>query len=164
MVTELTACFHSLIEEHGHLSEEIGDLRRWWQEVADLGKPRFGEMAHRVRTLQRSLERHFEQEELGGYLGNVLECFPEMAEEVGLLHDQHEQFSKTLRSLVSRLESETPPFESWQHAGREFEGFLAELSRHESRENAALQSTHNCVSLHDDGLRQDSMNRRFSPR
>ena len=135
--------FGALLAEHGELMGEIAELRRWWDEVEQLGVPRFGEMGSRLKLLRDHLQSHFEIEEAGGYLAGVLAVAPRFSEEARRLCMQHRQLLNTLDSFIERLTALEPPFHGWDETREEFDGFLLQLHRHESAENEIIQSAFN---------------------
>lgn len=139
---DLSPEYDLLLEEHRELIAKIAEFSQWWEEVDELGVPRFAEMGDRLQSLRDLLVRHFADEEAGGYLAGVLEVAPRFSREIEELQPQHGELLATLDDFIPRLKSDTPPFGSWQATWHEFDAFLADLRRHEGRENAVVQSAY----------------------
>lgn len=71
--------FEGVVTEHHELMKNLGALRNWWSELAEIGSPRFGERGNRVKELRTILAAHFEIEEAGGYLSTALAAAPHLA-------------------------------------------------------------------------------------
>ncbi|MFQ5731545.1 MAG: hemerythrin domain-containing protein [Planctomycetaceae bacterium] len=134
--------YELLLEEHRELIASITEFQEWWGQVDELGVPRFAEMGDRLQRLRDLVIRHFADEEAGGYLTGVLEVAPQLSREIDELRPQHDELLETLDDFICRLKCDAPPFESWQAAGHEFDAFLADLRRHEGRENAVVQTAY----------------------
>lgn len=130
----------SFLNEHRDLMHRVAGLRGWWSEVAELGLPRFGELASRLVELRDILADHFRREEQGGYMKPALSVAPQLAHQISELQSQHEVFLERIDDLVSRLRCCDPEFPGWQVAKEEFEEVLSNLREHEVAENLLMQS------------------------
>jgi hypothetical protein len=130
----------SFLNEHRDLMHRVSHLRGWWNEVAELGMPRFGELASRLVELRDILADHFRREEQGGYMTPALSAAPQLARQVSELQSQHEVLLERIDDLVSRLRCCDPAFPGWQVAKEEFEEILSDLREHEVAENMLMQS------------------------
>ena len=68
------------LQEHRDLMRTVTSLRQWSYELAELGIPKYDEMAWRVRELRERLADHFAHEEHGGYLSGPLASAPQCAD------------------------------------------------------------------------------------
>lgn len=131
---------NALLAEHHDLLAEISGLRQWCEEVAQGGRPRFGEMGSRTRMLRRRLTKHFAQEERGGYLAQALAAAPQFTLEARTLREQHRQLLDELDQLADGLAASEPPFEGWQDARRRLDETLGRLREHEAAETRIVQA------------------------
>jgi len=130
-----------LLREHAELSENILDLRRFWNEVNELGQgPKYEEMGSRVRDMRQLLAKHFANEERDGYLTPALHELPRFAEQAEDLRQQHQQFLDTLDGFIGRLQTCESAFHCWQEVRVEFEDFLRRLRTHETEETTIVET------------------------
>jgi broad specificity phosphatase PhoE len=129
-----------LKEAHETLRQTVEELRGWWHEVEQLGKPRFGEMGMRVQTLKSKVAAHFELEEAGGYLQEPLNAAPHLAEQAQRLLTDHKAVLAELDRLSHRLEASPCEFDCWTAAWHELAAILAKLEKHEHDENEFWQT------------------------
>ena len=115
-------------------------LQKWWTELDELGIRKFGEMAFRVQELRDLLAEHFADEERGGYLGSALAVAPQFASQAATLCTEHAQFLERLDHLVARLRYSEATSNYWRASCLEIEQVIADLRRHEQRENAIVQA------------------------
>lgn len=88
----------------------------------------------RLHTLHERLADHFETEEEGGLFEQILELAPEQAHECEKLCSEHQGLLKRVDEL-RRADADARTDPGW---GASVRSVLAELSRHESRENELL--------------------------
>ena len=79
----------SMLEDHRELMQQITDVREWAKQVSDFGVPHFGELGSRLQPLRDALAKHFQEEEAGGYLSEVLAIAPRYSREADKLQQQH---------------------------------------------------------------------------
>ncbi len=132
--------------EDRRIEEEFDDVRHWMSDVSQLGIPRFGETALRLKSLRRQLAKHFQREnEITNQLSGLYspECVAVSATRRQAIRD-HRVLLDRLNDLVDRLDELEPPFESWQSAINEVESFVAALEQHEDHEaeNVAMLIPH----------------------
>jgi len=130
----------AFLDEHRKLAQKLAELRRWWDELDQLGSRKFGEMAYRIEELRGLLAEHFEEEERDGYLASALAIAPQYATQADDLAHEHVQFLERLDGLVGRLREAAPASEYWRNAREELNQLLADLRQHEHRENAIVQT------------------------
>jgi len=128
-----------LQEAHEALRQTVEELRGWWQEVEQLGKPRFGEMGTRVESLRSIVAEHFQLEEAGGYLKEPLNAAPHLAEQAQRLKSDHAAVLSELEHLAQRLEASPCEVDCWTAAWHELAAILARLEQHEHEENEFWQ-------------------------
>lgn len=137
---ELTLISGPLKEAHEALQRSIQDLRQWWRELEQLGKPRFGEMGTRVHALRELLSEHFRLEEEGGYLKEPLNAAPHRAPQAQALRADHTAILADLERLARQLEAAPCELDCWTAAWHELAAVLARLERHEHEENEFWQT------------------------
>lgn len=135
------AGIQKLLNDHHVLMEYICGVREWISDVAEWGRPRFGELGTRLATFRETLARHFADEE-------SQEC--ELMEEhrsrpvSESSHDwrhNHHDFLTQLDTIIERLKAMDPEFTTWQEAGRQVESLITEICEHEEQEIQFLQSS-----------------------
>lgn len=130
----LTLTSGPLKEAHEALGRSVDELRTWWQEVRELGKPRFGEMGARVAAVRERVAEHFRLEEEGGYLKEPLGAAPELAQWAPALLAEHAAILADLDRLVARLAASPCELDCWTAAWHEMAAVLARLEQHEHEE------------------------------
>ncbi len=128
------------LQEHRDLMRTVTSLRQWSYELAELGIPKYEEMAWRVQEFRDRLDEHFVHEEQGGYLGAALAAAPQCAQQADRLLAQHGEFLGCLDRFIERLKAVPPKFTHWQEARDEFDAFLARLRDHEAAENSIVHA------------------------
>jgi len=131
-----------LLAEHQELMQKITDICAFRGEVCELGVgPKCIEMADQVADIRRLLEHHFDVEEDGGYMRNVLAVAPQFTEQAMELCAQHAEFLQTLDDLEVRLR--TPESDVCITVCGDFDTFISDLQDHEHRENNLIQQAFN---------------------
>lgn len=126
------------LAEHRELQQEVDEIRRWWSQVAEMGRPNFYEMAMRLRPFRAHLAAHFESEEQGGYMSDVVRAAPRLQDRVNALQRQHSELLWHIDSLIERLEGNVP-FEYWCEAETAFQDLVRQLAGHENGENELMR-------------------------
>lgn len=124
-------------EQHD-LHHQIDDWREWWNELSELGEPRFGEMHDRVQSIRNHLATHFHHEEESGIFQEISNLKPKHAQQATQLLSDHQKLLNDLNRLCARLGTPEPEYATWGDARRSFEDFLDELEIHERNENALM--------------------------
>jgi hypothetical protein len=137
---ELTLISGPLKLAHEALQRSVQELRLWWREVEELGKPRFGEMGTRIHALRELLSEHFRLEEDGGYLKEPLYAAPHLATQAQTLRAEHSAILDDLERLARRLEAAPCELDCWTAAWHELAAVLARLERHEHDEHDFWQA------------------------
>ncbi|TWT91277.1 hemerythrin domain-containing protein [Stieleria varia] len=122
------------------LQSQIDELRRWMAEVTQLGIPRFGEMAGKLKPLQDYIHNHFAREL--SLLERLVDKYPEVADQVDAVRRQtnhdHDVLGRRLQEFIDRLNQPDPPFDSWTAAIDELELIVDALEQHEDQESESL--------------------------
>jgi len=125
--------------EHIDLSKNIQDTSVWLGQVSQLGRPRFGELAARLRVMRERMKRHFEREELLGQdLRQVANCVEAVSSSRRASND-HQHLLQRVDELISKLRELEPPFDSFQQAIDQVSLFVDAFEQHEEQEAAGLQ-------------------------
>lgn len=127
-----------LLDGHEQLVDQIEAIRQWWQELDEVGRPKFGEMGDRIAEFREMLAAHFADEERGGYLQAAIQGKPELNEAAKALRKQHPQLLADTDALIEQLKSCDPLVECWRDARERFEALVEAIRRHESEENVLI--------------------------
>ena len=126
-----------MVQEHAKITELSDQLR---QMVA---APPRGDRGVWVRELQSRFEeyfgrlhRHFEMEEQGGYLTEVLQLRPTLSAAVALVQQEHEELSELFQDVQSAVR-ELAPTDNLvlRDCCERVKQLLAWIERHEEHEN-----------------------------
>jgi uncharacterized protein (DUF3084 family) len=118
------------------LESHIDVIRDWMISVSQLGIPRFGETAGRLKQLRARLALHFDHETdisaqlTSLYASNSVELNGVRRQ---MDHD-HRNLLQRFDELIQRLEELDPPFSSWESATEEVELLVVALEQHEDQE------------------------------
>lgn len=125
--------------EHDDLIKHIHDTTLWLGEVRQMGFPKFGELADRLRALRTRMIRHFEHEnELGEDLQHACDCVEVTATRRSTSGD-HQNLTHRIDDLIAKLGEPDPPFESFQQAIDQVGLFVDAFEQHEEQEAQGLQ-------------------------
>lgn len=138
--TASPTAFQEMLTEHAELMIQLAMLLKWWNEVQQLGIPRFGEMGGRLSDLRKQLKVHFDDEEAGGYMSDVLALAPHLSSRAEKLRGQHRQLLTMLDEFISKLRANEPSFGGWIETRQQLDEFLTALREHEVAENNLVQS------------------------
>jgi len=132
-------------EDH-ELAARIDETRKWMQQVAERGTPRFGETGSQLTQLRSFLLMHFGRE---ADLCNRLESLykkpcPEIEAMRRQATNDHEQLLSQLDELIAKLNALEPPFDSWQAAIEQVESFADLLEQHEEQESESILALSAC--------------------
>jgi hypothetical protein len=124
-----------LHDEHVYLGRLLGRLDR------DLAGEQIDPalLADEISALVIEMERHFAQEERGGYFAAILEDAPEFQHRVRLLERQHEQFRADLRSMQQLCYGNMWGLDRAGDLRLSFLEFLGQLQDHERAERSLFQ-------------------------
>lgn len=125
---------------HKELGEFFDEYRQWAYQVTQTGFPHFGESAERLKQLRERLAEHFAREnEIADQLV-ALQGSPSAEADANrrrALAD-HAHLLERLDGLILKLGELDPPFESWEQAVSEVEGFCGALEQHEEQESDCI--------------------------
>ena len=124
-------------EQH-ELHHKIDEWTTWWNELSQLGEPRFGEMRDRVEVIRDRLETHFHHEEESELYRETSAIKPQYAQLAEQLVSEHRELLDRLRELCTTLAAPEPQFATWGDAKSSFQEFLNELEEHEKQENKLI--------------------------
>lgn len=127
---------------HEKLNHEIEELKGWLHEVDELGRPMFGQLGDRVAALRRALAEHFALEEEGGYMAELLDIAPHLADRVAALLPEHAELLAEFDRVSRELCKSPTTYECWSIAEADFHQALDRLERHEHRENELWQEAY----------------------
>ncbi len=116
----------AVLREHAELDRQTSKLRQILSENFDWRK-----LESMLASLEQSVFRHFELEETGGYMNEILEIAPHCKGEVEKLLSEHRGMREDLRMARHRLIDSRD-----RENMRDFLGeWFALLDDHERREN-----------------------------
>lgn len=97
----------------------------------------------KLESLLAQLEKHFRQEEEGGYLEEAMCRAPELRETADKLQVQHGEFCRAVDELIAGTERPEPPAAAWRRLNTQFAALAKRLAAHEDAENALLERAFN---------------------
>jgi len=132
-------------EEHKGINQDIGEIKlAVMQEVSpeDFANWRL-EFIWQLRDFKNRLLRHFDLEEEGGFMKDVLSAAPESQPKVRELKAEHRQFSKSLEKIIDTLKAmHKKDSEKLEQTRIDLNEILATLQKHEEEEHRLLQRTY----------------------
>ncbi len=128
---QLRACMESLVEE---LEKDIDPARfKEWKL----------DFLLRLRDFQNNLQKHFDLEEEGGYMADIMQVAPQYAFRLENLREEHRKIITDLNHIVSVLKGIDHPSPSGIERLRRRVHDLLELFRqHESEEYRLIQEAY----------------------
>lgn len=122
---------HELLER---LKEALRLAKSWRVDSVGFERKR-SSVCFTAQSLCRHLERLMELEEEGGYMGDVLEAKPQLADDVAALRDDHDEFRRMLADLMPRTADCSLLGESeLEELCDELESLLVRIDEHDKRE------------------------------
>jgi hemerythrin-like domain-containing protein len=122
------ACIHATTKRIEKLIAAIQPQRRALEWSSSL--------LENLSSLREHLERHFEFEETGGFMEEVLKALPNISREVESLRRDHQVLAYEINDLYKRAERlilDNGP--SSREIGADIKHFLHSLREHERKEN-----------------------------
>jgi len=128
-------------EDH-YLATQLDQLRDWMMQVSQLGIPRFGETAGRLRRLKTCLVSHFGREEL--LCNQLAELYGHPSPEIEAIRRQadrdHQQLLQRIDRLIEELSAVDPGFRSWRDAMDQVDWFMDSFEEHEQQEAGRIRA------------------------
>lgn len=126
-----------LLTDHQSLMHGLDCHREWICQLCELGMPRFGELAERLRSFRCDLEQHFRAEEnCSQLLHSATAQVPADQPNGGRLHGL---LLERLTLLTERLRRGIDEFPSWNVAVAEVTSIIDEICEHERQEMDVLR-------------------------
>ena len=132
-------------EEHDHLKEEMVSIRELI--AADITDATYAEWRINfmwvLRDFYNDLQKHFDLEQEGGFMSDILKVAPQFANVVERLEDEHELMGKQLTAILEMLK----PLEAYspdalQDVFSRVEEFLTLLTDHEAAEGDVIETAY----------------------
>jgi ABC-type transporter Mla subunit MlaD len=118
------------------LQPALGSDHPWSRESAR-------ELQARLQDLETCLQRHFAQEESGGYLEEALALAPRFSAQASRLLAQHAELLGKLRQALEQAFAAVESPAAWQDLQFKTTTFIKELLAHEADENKIVQRAFN---------------------
>ena len=140
MTTTLTT--HSVLdairEEHRKLDELYARIR----ETLSGQKRGMANVQVLFDELVKTVRRHFEHEEEGGYFREIIEMAPRLSSRADRLEEEHTELLKLAEHLAMNIRHSRDT-QLWRFATRvDFEYFIHRCEDHESAETALVQDAY----------------------
>lgn len=133
------------LAEHRELHAAVERIRRLLASGLSgaEGGPTAVDAVHAVGNLRDQLQRHFEQEEAGGYLEEAVARLPQIAPQAKTLQRQHREFLDLANAMLAAAESEDSATSMLPKLKTDFDLFAKRLEAHEAAENILLERAFN---------------------
>jgi uncharacterized membrane protein YccC len=136
--------------EHAMLKHICNALRVTldWKVEGDDFSRHLSSLRFVAQSLQRHLDRMMALEECEGYMDEVVEICPRLAEKVGALKQDHERFRQALSRILSRLDHLSPTdLAAFTESCGAMRDLLEKLDEHSATETVVIQEAY----LQDEG-------------
>lgn len=135
-MTDLNHEFYEQVrQEHEELREWLGRLHHALTERTQSGP----QIAGMFGELTEHINRHFNDEEIGGFFEQVVDMAPRFADRTILLREEHTALRADLAGLAARADEADVGDAWWQELLAGFHEFSKALMQHENKENELLQ-------------------------
>ncbi len=133
------------VSEHEHLHAVVDRIHAALGRCSDtaVDAAAIAAVREQITALRDQLQKHFAQEELGGYLEEALTRAPSLAPQATILQRQHAEFLTLASHMLSDAACCDPPQVTWVRLKADYEQFAKRLKAHESAENRLLQIAFN---------------------
>ncbi|MFQ5605310.1 MAG: hemerythrin domain-containing protein [bacterium] len=132
-------------KDHDLLRQDIGDLKiTFWEEVLpeDFSNWRL-ECIWQLRDFKNRLLKHFDLEEEGGFMQDVLNVAPQAERQVQQLKAEHEQISAQLDEVLAELkEMPEKDAKSLDTIRTKLNDIMNTIRKHENEEHKLLQKAY----------------------
>jgi len=139
-----------MLSDHDTLMSGICSNRRWIYELCQLGMPRFGELALRLREMRTALASHFHDEEV--FSTRQLESGVPAVLNNNLVKT-HQDLLSRLDTMITRLQADPMEFPGWHAAVDEVEKLVTDICNHEDLEMDELRKSLNLKTRNHQGFR-----------
>ncbi len=135
---------HKIEVGHKGLNQQVGEIKL--ASTKEVSPENFAhwrlEFICQLRGFKKRLLRHFDLEEEGGFMQDVLSAAPESQPRVSVLKAEHRQFSKSLEKIMDSLKAmHKKDSEKLEQTRIDLNEILATLQKHEEEEHRLLQRT-----------------------
>jgi len=131
--------------EHAMLKHICNALRvtlDWKVEGGDFSR-HLSSLRFVAQSLQRHLDRMMALEECDGYMDEVVETCPRLAEKVDALKQDHERFRQAVRRIVSRLDRlPSTDLAAFARTCDALRDLLERLDEHSATETTVIQEAY----------------------
>jgi iron-sulfur cluster repair protein YtfE (RIC family) len=134
-----------LIKEDHHRLESI--ITQLTTEITRVPPAAFDgwklSLLRKLRDFQNELRKHFDLEEHGGFMEEVISHAPRYVSRVEALVSEHEEVCESLDAILTDLKAATSPA-MWREAriAPRLTEMFETLKEHESEENSLIQDTY----------------------
>lgn len=132
-----------ILVQHRELHDRLAETRAAFACEDTAGARHHRVVRERLRCLREHLQRHFEQEERGGFMEESIARVPRLSSAARMVLAEHPRLLAELDGLLETLVVDDISPESWQDAGRGFAAFAEHLLAHERNENDVVQQGYN---------------------
>ena len=132
-------------EEHDHLKDEMKRIRKMTNcEFSDGEFDSWRlDLVWLLRDFHNDLEKHFDLEEEGGFMSDILAIAPQHSHTVEKLESEHQQMLVKLEDAISQLKAiEIKNTEKIEAACQTIHEMLEILTTHEAAEGDLIESTY----------------------
>jgi hypothetical protein len=136
----------NLVQEHENLQAIIEADRAWWQEVREIGIPRFWEMGSRVAALRHRLSEHFSHEESAEHNAVKEALGVTSPDQIAAMAEEHSVILQRMDRIVSKANA-SDGYECWGEIGLELSELIHAIAEHESEEFRLLRNALGEVSV-----------------
>jgi len=143
MVSQESDIARQVIEEHEELNQNIGELKiTILEKVSTKDFPDWRiQFIGKLQDLKQKLTSHFEFEEQGGFMTEVIEEAPQLLNQVKELEIEHKQILANLDGVVKDFKTLSVKDDlELQDILNRVSRIMNELHHHEMAENELLQS------------------------
>jgi hypothetical protein len=143
-VSEAEPFLQMALDEHQELHHQVDEINHMFRSPpAEITADKLRALQARMLTLRNNVNKHFRQEEEGGYLEEAICRAPSIAPKADLLQKQHAELLVLIDRVIAAPHVVDAPADVWYKLEREFVAFGKRLLAHERAENALLAKAFN---------------------
>jgi hemerythrin len=140
-----TAYLEQVKAEHYGLEQTLHRLAEHFNLVParhcePAGTPRLVSL---LAELSNQIERHFAQEEVGGYMEEALSRAPRFSAQAAALLKQHLELALEVHELLARAQVAGEHPDLWENLSADVKTLVKKLSAHEAGENRIIEAAFN---------------------